>query len=111
MLRLVLQKYMVSASTIVETCCSRIIPQAPRLLKSWVMSIYLLSVSVGNLFTSAVNFVIQLFDTDGRVAGAGYFWLFAGLMLGMAALFTRVVARVDTPAKLQPDRPTVMPGT
>lgn len=77
------------------TCLEYSYTQAPDSLKSWVMSIYLLSVAAGNLFTSTVNGLILKFDVEGRLIGAGYFWLFAGMMLGTATVFTRVVARLD----------------
>ncbi len=62
--------------------------QAPRTMKSLVMALFLLSVSLGNLFTSAVNFFIQREDGTLLLEGAGYFWFFTGLMLATAVLFT-----------------------
>jgi POT family proton-dependent oligopeptide transporter len=47
----------------------------------------LVSVAAGNLFTGVVNFFIQNPDGSSKLAGAGYFWFFAGLMLATAALF------------------------
>jgi POT family proton-dependent oligopeptide transporter len=43
------------------------------------------AIALGNLFTSAVNFFIETPDGYSRLAGASYFWFFAGLML-MTAL-------------------------
>lgn len=62
--------------------------QAPRTMKSFVMSFYLASVALGNLFTSAVNFAIENPDGSSRLAGADYFWFFAALMLVTAVSFT-----------------------
>ncbi len=45
---------------------------------------------MGNLFTGAVNFFIQNPDGGSKLAGAAYFWFFAGLMLGTACLFSVV---------------------
>jgi POT family proton-dependent oligopeptide transporter len=63
------------------TCLEFSYTQAPRTMKSFVMSFYLASVALGNLFTSAVNFFIENPDGTSRLAGASYFWFFALLML------------------------------
>ncbi len=60
--------------------------QAPARMKSIVSSAYLLSVSAGNLITALVNWFIQNTDGTSKLAGASYFWFFAGLML-VAAIF------------------------
>jgi POT family proton-dependent oligopeptide transporter len=61
--------------------------QAPKTMKSVVMSLWLLSNSAGNMFTAIINGVIQ--DADGKqtISMTSYFWLFAGLMAGTAVLF------------------------
>jgi POT family proton-dependent oligopeptide transporter len=64
--------------------------QAPRLMKSLVMAFAMASVALGNLFTGMVNFFIQDPDGGSRLAGAAYFWFFAGLMLATAVLFAMV---------------------
>jgi POT family proton-dependent oligopeptide transporter len=56
--------------------------QAPKRMKSLVMALYLLSVSLGNLFTSAVNLV-----AGGTLTGARYYWFFTGLMLVASLAF------------------------
>jgi len=56
-------------------------------MKSLVMSLYMAAVALGNLFTSAVNFFIENPDGSSRLAGAGYFWFFAALMLVTAVGF------------------------
>jgi POT family proton-dependent oligopeptide transporter len=73
--------------------------QAPKVMKSFVMSLFMVSVAAGNLFTGAVNFFIQNPDGSSKLAGAAYFWFFAGLMLATAALFAGV-------SRLYPDRTT-----
>jgi dipeptide/tripeptide permease len=67
------------------TCLEFSYTQAPPQMKSLVMSLYLLSVSLGNLFTALVNAVTQ--DAAGRplLAGASYYWFFTGCM-GVATL-------------------------
>lgn len=69
------------------TCLEFSYTQAPRTMKSFVMSLYLAAVALGNLFTSAVNFFIENPDGSSRLAGASYFWFFAGLMLLTAVGF------------------------
>ncbi len=65
--------------------------QAPRTMKSLVMALFMLSISLGNLFTSAVNFFIRNPDGSVKLAGADYFWFFTVLMLATAVLFTLLV--------------------
>jgi POT family proton-dependent oligopeptide transporter len=61
--------------------------QAPKRMKSFIMALFLLSVSLGNLFTAWVNFFIQNDDGSSKLAGASYYWFFAAVMLGTALLF------------------------
>ncbi|MEW6039205.1 MAG: POT family MFS transporter [Pseudomonadota bacterium] len=60
--------------------------QAPLTMKSFVMSLYLSAVALGNLFTALVNFWIE-HSPAGWLAGAGYFWFFTVLMLATALGF------------------------
>ena len=69
------------------TCLEFSYTQAPKTMKSFVMAFYFLSVSLGNLLTSAVNFLVQNDDGSSKLAGADYFWFFTGLMLITAVLF------------------------
>ncbi|MCX7109054.1 MAG: POT family MFS transporter [Proteobacteria bacterium] len=69
------------------TCLEFSYTQAPRTMKSFVMSFYMAAVALGNLFTSAVNFFIENPDGSSKLAGASYFWFFAGLMLVTALGF------------------------
>ncbi len=59
--------------------------QAPRSMRSTIMSIWFLTTALGNLFTALVAKLV-------RLEGAAYFWFFAALMLA-AALAFRAVAR------------------
>jgi POT family proton-dependent oligopeptide transporter len=61
--------------------------QAPRTMKSFIMAFFMLSVSLGNIFTSAVNFFIQQDDGSVMLDGAEYFWFFTLLMGGAALIF------------------------
>jgi POT family proton-dependent oligopeptide transporter len=75
------------------TCLEFSYTQAPTTMKSFVMAFYFLSVALGNLFTSAVNFFIHNNDGSSKLAGAHYFWFFTGLMLITALLFLYVSQR------------------
>ncbi len=61
--------------------------QAPRTMKSFVMSLFMLSIAAGNLFTSAVNFFIRNPDGSVKLAGADYYAFFTLLMLVTAVAF------------------------
>ncbi len=64
--------------------------QAPNSMKSFIMGIFMLSVSLGNALTALINFFIQNPDGSSRLAGAEYFWMFAGMMFITAILFIPV---------------------
>lgn len=66
--------------------------QAPPRMKSAVMSLYLLSMSLGNLFTSRVNAHIEAAGPAAGLDGAGYYLFFAKLT-AIALLLFIVVAR------------------
>jgi POT family proton-dependent oligopeptide transporter len=55
--------------------------QAPKSLKSFVMSLYLLSVSLGNWLTAGINYAMSGPGEATRLAGAAYYSFFAALML------------------------------
>jgi POT family proton-dependent oligopeptide transporter len=83
---------MTSAEIMISiTCLEFSYTQAPKAMKSFVMAFFMLSIAVGNLFTSAVNFFIQNPDGSSKLAGADYYWFFTGLMLITATLFTQVI--------------------
>ena len=74
------------------TCLEFSYTQAPKTMKSFVMAFFMLSISLGNLFTSGVNFIIRNSDGSSALEGADYFLFFTMLMLVTAVLFV-VVAR------------------
>jgi len=61
--------------------------QAPKKMKSLVMCTYLVAISLGNVFTAAVNFLIQNPDGTLKLAGASYFFFFVIVMFATAVLF------------------------
>lgn len=64
--------------------------QAPRAMRSTIMSLWFLAIALGNLLTAVIIRVVPL-------DGAAYFWFFSALML-LAALAFRFVARRYRPA-------------
>lgn len=80
------------------TCLEFSYTQAPNRMKSLIMSIYLLSVSLGNLFTFGVNAFIQNPDGTSKLPGASYYWFFTGVMLAAAVgfVFVAMVYREKT---------------
>jgi dipeptide/tripeptide permease len=85
------------------TCLEFSYTQAPPQMKSLVMSLYLLSVSLGNLFTALVNAVMQ--DAAGRplLAGAAYYWFFTGCMVAATLLFVPLLWTFAPRDYLQPE--------
>jgi len=61
--------------------------QAPTNMKSLIMGFFLLSVSLGSLFTALINWFIQNPDKTSKLEGPAYFWFFSGLMLITAVTF------------------------
>lgn len=64
--------------------------QAPPAMKSFIMGLYLLSITVGNLFVAQVNAWIQRQQEATGVSpldGANYYWFFTGCMLLTAVLY------------------------
>ena len=72
------------------TCIEFSYTQAPKKMKSFVMAGFMLSVSLGNVFTALVNLVIQNKDGSSKLVGAEYFLFFAGAMLLAAVIFIPV---------------------
>ncbi|GJL50702.1 POT family MFS transporter [Candidatus Nitrospira salsa] len=75
------------------TCLEFSYTQAPLKLKSVIMSLFLLSVSLGNAFTSSVNYFIQNPDGTTWLNGASYYYFFAGIMFVVAIVFIFVAKR------------------
>jgi POT family proton-dependent oligopeptide transporter len=88
------------------TCLEFSYTQAPRKMKSFVMAFFMMSVAIGNLFTGAVNFVIQNDDGSSKLAGASYFWFFTLVMFITATLFLFVVGRYREVHYIQEEQPT-----
>jgi proton-dependent oligopeptide transporter, POT family len=61
--------------------------QAPYNMKSLIMGFFLLSVSLGSLFTAFLNWFIMNPDKTSKLEGASYYWFFTIFMLITAVLF------------------------
>ena len=72
------------------TCLEFSYSQAPRKMKSVIMSYFFLSITLGNLVTAGVNIFIQNPDGSLKIEGADYFYFFGGLMFVAAVLFTMI---------------------
>ena len=75
--------------------------QAPNKLKSLIMSLFLLSVSLGNALTAIVNKFIQNTDGTSKLPGASYYWFFTGLMAAATVGFLFVAATYREKSYLQ----------
>jgi len=64
--------------------------QAPKKMKSFVMAVFFLSISLGNTFTAVVNHIIENPDGTSKLEGAGYYWFFVKVMVITAILFIPV---------------------
>jgi len=79
--------------------------QAPKRMKSFIMSIFLLSVALGNAFTAVVNRAIERPDGTSLLVGASYYWFFVGVMLVAAILFIPVARRYPLKDYIQDEAP------
>ena len=91
------------------TCLEFAYTQAPIRLKSMVMALFLLSISLGNLFTALVNLVIQDAQGNSRLVGPDYYLFFAAAMLLTAIAFVPVAMRYPERAYLQSEAPDTPP--
>lgn len=80
--------------------------QAPNKMKSLIMSLYLLSVTMGNLLTSAVNQLIQNGDGTTWLPGAKYYWFFTALQFVAAILFVGIAATFREQTYIQESSPS-----
>lgn len=87
------------------TCLEFSYAQAPREMKSFVMSAYLLSVSAGNVLTMAVNWLKSNTVLAARLQGASYYWFFTFLMLAAATAFIFVARTFRGKTYLQEEQP------
>ena len=87
------------------TCLEFSYTQAPRKMKSFIMSVFLLSISFGNAITAVVNAIILNKDGSSKLPGTQYYWLFAILMLLAAILFVPVAKKYKETEYIQEESP------
>jgi len=75
--------------------------QAPKTMKSFIMSLYLLAIAAGNLIAAAVNELLSVPAIGSRLEGANYFWFFTGLMAITAVAFVPVATMYREKTYLQ----------
>ncbi len=83
--------------------------QAPKKMKSLVMGAFLMSVSIGNLFTAGVNYFIQNPDGTSKLDGPSYYLFFAGAMAVTAILFVPVALWYKERTYIQDEAPIEIP--
>lgn len=66
--------------------------QAPKAMKSFVLSLFLLTVSLGNFLTSGVKAIILNEDGSSKLPGASEFWFWTGLV-GLTAVVFVITSR------------------
>ena len=69
------------------TCLEISYTQAPKKFKSIMVSVFLLSISLGNIVTSLLNFYNEKEDGSLILSGSNYFLFFTVLMLIVTILF------------------------
>ncbi len=92
------------------TCLEFSYTQAPKRMKSFIQALFLLSISLGNAFTAAVNWFIENEDGTTKLTGPQYYWFFAIAMLVTAVLFVPLAARYKVRDYIQDEAP-VEPST
>ena len=75
--------------------------QAPNSMKSFIMGLWLLSVSLGNLVAALVNSFIARGDGTYILEGADYFWFFTILMFVTSIAFLFVARRYKSENYIQ----------
>lgn len=93
------------------TCLELSYKRAPRVLKSLVMAAFMLSVSLGNVFTGWVNYVIRRPDGSVALEGASYYLFFVGVMLGASLLYAWVASRMQDIHEAPEESSQVTPTT
>lgn len=79
--------------------------QSPVHMKSIIMSLYLLAISAGNLFTALVYVFIKNDDGTLKLHGAAYYNFYAFLSIGCVAIYVFVAKRYKEKAYFQCEAP------
>jgi POT family proton-dependent oligopeptide transporter len=98
--------FLTSAEVMVSiTCLEFSYTQAPKKMKSFIMAVFFLSITLGNVFTAVVNVFIRNPDGTSKLSGPSYFWFFTAVMFVTAILFVPVSARYKVKEYLQDESP------
>ncbi|MCX5636085.1 MAG: POT family MFS transporter [Planctomycetota bacterium] len=87
------------------TCLEFSYTQAPKKMKSFIMALFLLSISAGNAIAFVVNWFIQNADGSSKLPGASYYWFFTVAMLVTAILFIPVARSYRVQNYIQDEAP------
>jgi POT family proton-dependent oligopeptide transporter len=79
--------------------------QAPKKLKSLIMSLYLTSITLGDSFVAAVNIFIENKDGTSKLPGPTYYLFFAGLLLVSSVVFIFVARKYQPHTFIQDEMP------
>ncbi|MCO5113561.1 MAG: POT family MFS transporter [Bdellovibrionaceae bacterium] len=69
--------------------------QAPNSMKSLIMGVFMLSISLGNLITAAINYFIQRPDGSVILSGPSYYLFFAGMITVVAIRYVFVAKKYE----------------
>lgn len=75
--------------------------QAPNSMKSLIMGVFLLSISLGNLITAVVNIVIQRPDGTVLLTGPNYFLFFAAMITIVGIRYIFVAKQYEIKSYIQ----------
>ena len=70
-------------------------------MKSFIMGLFLLSISAGNLITAAINYIIQNADGTSKLEGASYYWFFVAMMIVTSIIFIFTAKNYKEKAHIQ----------
>ncbi len=87
------------------TCLEFSYTQSPKKMKSFIMAVFFLSISLGNAFTAVVNAIIVNEDGTSKLAGPSYFWFFTIVMLVTAVIFIFVAKGYKEKSYIQDETP------
>tara|TARA_Y100000588_G_scaffold115391_1_gene126469 strand:- start:2552 stop:4012 length:1461 start_codon:yes stop_codon:yes gene_type:complete len=78
--------------------------QAPRQMKSFILSLFLLTVSLGNILAGEVKAILINTDGSSKLPGAQEFWLWTGLIIITAVVFVFVARSYHPKEYLQVEK-------
>jgi POT family proton-dependent oligopeptide transporter len=76
------------------TCLEYAYTHSPKSMKSTMSALYLLGISLGNIFVSMVNGSIADGGFFAQYTGASYYWLFIGILAVFFVLYLLVAKRL-----------------